>query len=193
VLDVFEAALQRVPRANHRFRIEHAQVLHPNDIPRFSELGVIPSMQAVHQTSDMYWAENRLGWTRLQGAYAWRSLLNTGVIIAGGSDFPVESADPLQSFHAAVTRQDAKGWPTGGWLPQQRMTRAEALNHLTIWPAYAAFQEDLVGSISPGKLADIVVLSHDVMTVPAEQILNTRVEVTIVGGRIVYDAAKPRT
>ena len=192
VLDAFEAALREVPRVNHRFRVEHAQVLHPNDIPRFAQLGVIPSMQAVHQTSDMYWAENRLGWTRAQSAYAWRSLLNTGVIIAGGSDFPVESADPLLSFHAAVTRQDAHGWPAGGWLPQHRMTRAEALYHLTIWPAYAAFQEHLTGSITPGKLADVVVLSRDIMTLPPEEILQARVEMTIVNGRVVYEAGPRR-
>lgn len=189
-LDAFEAALSEVPKSNHRFRIEHAQILHANDIPRFARLGVIPSMQAVHQTSDMYWAENRIGWTRLQGAYAWRSLLDSGVIIAGGSDFPVESADPLLSFAAAVTRQDANGWPTGGWLPQQRMTRAEALNHLTIWPAYASFREHLVGSITVGKLADIVVLSRDIMTIPATEIPQARVVTTIVNGKVVYENTK---
>jgi predicted amidohydrolase YtcJ len=193
VLDIFESALKEVPRPGHRFRIEHAQVISPSDIPRFAQLGVIPSMEAVHQTSDMYWAETRLGGTRLLGAYAWRSLLNTGVVIAGGSDFPVESPDPLQSFRAAITRQDANNWPTGGWQPQQRMTREEALNHLTIWPAYAAFQEQHVGSITPGKLADIVVLSQDIMTIPAEDILKTKVELTIVGGKVVYDANTPRT
>jgi predicted amidohydrolase YtcJ len=192
-LDVFETALKKAPRADHRFRIEHAQVISPSDIPRFAQLGVIPSMEAVHQTSDMYWAEARLGSTRVLGAYAWRSLLNTGVVIAGGSDFPVESADPLQSFHAAVTRQDASGWPTGGWQPEQRMTRAEALNHLTIWPAYASFQEQQVGSITAGKLADVVVLSQDIMTIPAADILATKVELTIVGGKVVYDAKSPTT
>lgn len=187
-LDAFEAALREVPRPNHRFRIEHAQILHPNEIPRFTRLGVIPSMQAVHQTSDMYWAENRIGGTRVLGAYAWRSLLDQGVIIAGGSDFPVESADPLQSFHAAVTRQDANGWPTGGWLPQQKMTRTEALYHLTIWPAYASFQEGLVGSITVGKLADLVVLSKDIMTIPEREILSTRVDLTMVNGKVVHEA-----
>ena len=186
-LDAFEAALRQVPKADHRFRIEHAQILHAHDIPRFAELGVIPSMQAVHQSSDMYWAENRLGWTRLLGAYAWRSLLNTGVIIAGGSDFPVESPNPLFSFQAAVTRQDARGWPEGGWLPQQRMTREEALRHLTIWPAYASFREQLLGSITVGKLADLVVLSQDIMTIPAQDIDDTRVDLTVVGGKIVFE------
>ncbi|MGQ0815302.1 MAG: amidohydrolase [Gemmatimonadota bacterium] len=193
VLDVFESALRQVPRANHRFRVEHAQILSASDIPRFAQLGVIPSMQAVHQTSDMYWAQNRIGSTRVLGAYAWRSLLNTGVVIAGGSDFPVESADPLLSFHAAVSRQDENNWPVGGWFPQQRMTRQEALAHLTIWPAYASFREQLLGSLTAGKLADIVVLSQDIMTIPAEDILKTKVELTIVGGKIVYDATAPRT
>ncbi len=193
VLDVFETALKQVPRADHRFRIEHAQVISPSDIPRFAELGAIPSMQAVHQTSDMYWAETRLGSTRILGAYAWRSLLNTGVVIPNGSDFPVESSNPLLSFHAAVSRQDANNWPAGGWLAAQRMTRAEALEAMTIWPAYASFQEPQVGSLTPGKLADIVVLSQDIMTIPAEDILATKVELTIMGGKIVYDAHTPRT
>ncbi|RMH14041.1 MAG: amidohydrolase [Gemmatimonadetes bacterium] len=197
VLDVFEQALAENPVADHRFRIEHAQILHRHDLPRFAELGVIPSMQAIHQASDMYWAENRLGWTRLQGAYAWQSLLQSGVIIPGGSDFPVESPDPLLSFHAAVSRQDAHNWPTGGWFPEQRMTREQALYHLTIWGAQAAFMEDRIGSITPGKLADLVVLSQDIMVVPAEEILDTKVEMTFVGGRLVYDRAaegeRPRT
>jgi len=192
-LDAIEAALKEVPTADHRFRIEHAQIVHRNDIPRFVELGIIPSMETVHQTSDMYWAENRLGWTRLLGAYAWRSFLNSGAIIAGGSDFPVESPNPLLSFYAAVTRQDAEGWPVGGWFGQQIMTREEALNHLTIWPAYASFQEQHVGSITTGKLADIVILSQDIMKVPAQQILKTVVEKTIVGGKLVYDRGARQT
>lgn len=193
VLDIYERALKETPRADHRFRIEHAQVIHSNDIPRFAQLGVIPSMQAVHQTSDMYWAQARLGPTRVLGAYAWRSLLNTGVIIAGGSDFPVESPDPLLSFHAAVSRQDANNWPVGGWQPQERMTREEALYHLTLWPAFAAFKEQQTGSLTNGKLADIVVMSQDIMTIPVEDILKTKVELTIVGGKVVYDADAPRT
>jgi predicted amidohydrolase YtcJ len=193
VLDVFEAALKQTPRADHRFRIEHAQIISPSDIPRFAELGVIPSMQAVHQTSDMYWAETRLGSTRILGAYAWRSLLNTGVVIPNGSDFPVESSNPLFSFHSAVTRQDANNWPAGGWQPEQRMTREEALNSMTIWPAYASFQEQQLGSITPGKLADFTVLSQDIMTIPAEDILKTTVLLTIVGGKVVYDANVPKT
>ena len=186
VLDAYEAALDTVPTADHRFRIEHAQIVSHQDIPRFAALGVIPSMQTTHQTSDMYWAMNRLGWTRSQGAYAWRSLLNTGVVIPNGTDAPVEAVNPMRSFHSAVTRQDADGWPAGGWLPDQRMTRQEALQSLTIWPAYASFEEDVAGSISPGKYADFVVLDQDIMTVAPERILDTHVLMTVLGGQAVY-------
>jgi hypothetical protein len=188
VLDAYEAALAAVPTADHRFRIEHAQILHHADIPRFAKLGVIPSMQASHQTSDMYWIGSRLGVGRLLGAYPWRSLLNTGVVIPNGSDFPVEQVNPLISFHAAVSRQDADNWPPGGWYPEQRMTRDEALKSMTLWPAYAAFQEKELGSLTTGKYADFVVLDQDIMRVPSELILRTRVLSTWVGGKPVYEA-----
>jgi predicted amidohydrolase YtcJ len=187
VLDAFEAALGTVPTADHRFRIEHAQILHYADIPRFAQLDVIPSMQASHQTSDMYWAGNRLGPTRLLGAYAWRALLETGVIIPNGSDFPVEAVNPLISFHAAVSRQDERNWPTGGWFAEQRMTREEALKSMTLWPAIAAFQEADYGSLAPGKVADFVVLDQDIMSVAPERILATRVIATYLAGRPVYE------
>ena len=186
VLDAYEAALKAVPTADHRFRIEHAQILAPDDIPRFAELGVIPSMQASHQTSDMYWAEKRLGQTRLLGAYAWRSLLASGVVIPNGSDAPVEQVNPLISFHAAVSRQDANNWPAGGWFSDQRMTREEALRSMTVWPAYAAFQEKEMGSITIGKFADFVILDQDIMRVPVDLILKTNVLNTYVGGKEVY-------
>ena len=188
VLDAYAAALRAVPVSNHRFRVEHAQILAPDDIPRFAELDVIPSMQAVHQTSDMYWAGNRLGDTRLLGAYAWRSLLDTGMPVPNGSDFPVEAVNPLLSFHAAFTRQDASNFPVGGWFPAQRMTREEALESMTIWPAYAAFQEDVLGSLTPGKYADFVVLDQDIMRVAPESVLATKVLATYVGGKAVYRA-----
>lgn len=191
-LDAFAAALQEVPTADHRFRIEHAQIIHFQDLPRFAQLDVIPSMQGSHQTSDMYWAIDRLGWTRVQGAYAWRSLLNTGVVIPNGSDFPVESPNPLISFKAFVTRQDANGWPAGGWFPDERTTRMEALKSMTLWPAYAAFMEGVSGSLTPGKYADFVVLDQDIMTIAAERILDTRVLMTVLGGTVVYRAAAPR-
>ena len=187
VLDAYQAALAARPTADHRFRVEHAQILHSDDIPRFAALGVIPSMQASHQTSDMYWAGNRLGETRLRGAYAWRSLLETGTIIPNGSDFPVEYVDPLISFKASVSRQDAKGWPVGGWFPEQRMTREEALKSMTIWPAYAAFQEAELGSLTPGKHADFVVLDQDLLRIPDAMLAQVRVRSTWFAGRKVYE------
>lgn len=188
VLDAYARALRDNPTAGHRFRVEHAQIINYDDIPRFAQLDVIPSMQAVHQTSDMYWAGTRLGVTRLLGAYAWRSLMETGMPVPNGSDFPVENVNPLLSFHSAVSRQDADNWPTGGWYPEQRMTRDEALKSMTIWPAYAGFQEHVLGSLTPGKLADFVILDQDIMRVPAELILSTRVLATYVGGKAVYEA-----
>ena len=188
VLDAFESALRTVPTADHRFRIEHAQVLSPEDIPRFAKLGVIPSMQPTHQTSDMRWAEARVGPQRIRGAYAWRSLLNTGVVIPSGTDFPVEEVNPLLTFHAAVTRQDPTNWPVGGWYPEQKMTREEALQSMTIWPAYAGFQESMLGSLTPGKYADFVVLDRDIMRIPDTEILATRVVSTWIGGKRVYEA-----
>ncbi|MGI8499090.1 MAG: amidohydrolase [Gemmatimonadaceae bacterium] len=187
VLDAFESALQEVPVADHRFRVEHAQIIEHSDIPRFARLGVIPSMQAVHQTSDMYWAGARLGTGRLYGAYAWRSLIDAGSIIPNGSDFPVEAVNPLLSFHSAVSREDAHDWPPGGWHPEQRMTREEALESMTLWPATAAFQEEVMGSLSPGKYADFVVLDQDIMRVASSQILQTQVVATWIGGKAVYE------
>jgi predicted amidohydrolase YtcJ len=191
VLDVYEKAFSGLRDTDLRFRVEHAQILTPADIPRFAQLKVIPSMQASHQTSDMYWAEKRVGPERIQGAYAWRSLLNTGVIIPNGSDFPVEAVNPLISFHSSVSRQDAKNWPPGGWYPQQVMTRDEALKSMTIWPAIASFMEKDYGSITAGKVADFVVLDRDIMSVPPEQILGATVVSTWLGGRAVYDASVP--
>jgi predicted amidohydrolase YtcJ len=185
-LDVYDSALRKNPTADHRFRVEHAQVISLADIPRFAKLGVIPSMQASHQTSDMGWAEDRVGHERIKGAYAWRSLLDQGSIIPNGSDFPVEEVNPLLSFHAAVTRQNPSNQPPGGWYPEQRMTREEALKAMTLWPAYAAFQEKILGSLSPGKYADFVVLDRDVMRVPVDQILQSTVISTGLGGKAVY-------
>jgi predicted amidohydrolase YtcJ len=193
VLDQYQAALEQVPTPDHRFRIEHAQILHWDDIPRFAELGVIPSMQGSHQTSDMYWATTRVGPTRVLGSYAWRSLLNTGVVIPNGSDFPVESANPLISFHAFFTREDENNFPAGGWHPEQKTTREEALLSMTLWAAYGAFMENEVGSLTPGKRADFVVLDQDIMTVAPERVLDTQVEITVLGGKPVYRKNAPRT
>ena len=185
-LDAYAQAFAQVPGKDHRFRIEHAQIIDPVDIPRFAKLHVIPSMQASHQTSDMSWVESRLGPSRLAGAYAWRSLLKTGVIIPNGSDFPVEQVNPLISFHSAITRQNPKNLPAGGWRPQEKMTRDEALKGMTIWPARAAFQEAELGSLTVGKRADFVILDQDIMAVAPEKILDTQVVGTWLGGKQVY-------
>jgi len=199
VLDAYEAAFEahRARGGNpgdHRFRVEHAQVLSPEDIPRFRQLGVIPSMQTQHQTSDGPWAEERLGPQRVRGAYAWRSLLETGVVICGGSDAPVEVLDPIASFRAGVTRTDADGWPDGGWYAEQSMTRREALLHLTAWPAYAAFQEERTGVLRPGVRADFTVLDADLRAMPETQLDEARVTGTIFAGKVVFRArARSRT
>jgi predicted amidohydrolase YtcJ len=184
VLDAYGAALGGAN--DRRFRIEHAQVVSLDDAPLFQKYSVLASMQATHATSDMPWAEARLGPERVKGAYAWRRLLSLGVHIPNGSDFPVEDPNPLWGFYAAVSRQDRNGNPPGGWFPDQRMTREEALRSWTIEGAYAAFEEKSKGSLAPGKMADFVVLSADIMHVPASQILRTRVTMTVVGGEVVY-------
>lgn len=186
VLDAYEEALSQIGVVDHRNRIEHAQVVHPADIARFRELGVIASMQPIHATSDMYWAGDRLGEDRLEGAYSWRSFLDNGVRLAFGSDFPVENVNPLLGFHAAVTRTDATGEPEGGWLPSQAVSREEALKAFTHDAAYAAFQDHDLGSIESGKLADFVVLSKDIMKVPPAEILTTDVVATYLGGERIY-------
>jgi hypothetical protein len=194
VLDLYERAFASVPPSQRaviepRFRIEHAQVLAPADIPRFAKLGVIASMQTSHAISDMYFAPSRLGPDRVKGAYAWRSLLDAGAIITGGSDAPVEQGDPIIEFHAAVTRRTLDGYAGPDWGLEQRLTRAEALRMLTYWPAFAAFQEKERGTIEVGKLADFTVLSADILQVPDAEILKARVAMTIIGGEVVYQEA----
>jgi predicted amidohydrolase YtcJ len=191
-LNAYALALSRRPTENHRFRIEHAQLLAADDIPRFAQLCVIPAMQPTHCTSDMRWAEARVGPERVKGAYAWASLLRTGVRIAGGSDFTVESHNPFLGIYAAITRQDANGEPPAGWHPDQRMTREEVLHSFTLDAAYAAFEEGLKGSLEPGKLADFIVIDRDVMTCAPREILETRVLQTVIGGAVVYHDSKPQ-
>lgn len=189
VLDAYERAARSVPGfdlASARFRVEHAQLLHPEDIARFSALGVIPSMQPKHATSDMRWVEARVGTQRALGAYAWGSLVRSGSTIAAGSDFPVEPYNPFLGFYAAVTRQDETASPEEGWLPEQRLTREEALAAFTLWAAHAAFDESRLGSISPGKRADFIVIDRDIMTEPAPVILGARVERTVIEGETVF-------
>jgi predicted amidohydrolase YtcJ len=184
-LDVFAEQFQRHPEKDDlRWRIEHAQHLHPDDIPRFAELGVIASMQAVHCTSDAPWVPTRLGEQRSrEGAYVWRSLLDSGAVVTNGTDAPVEDVDPLPSFYAAVTRALPGG---GAFHPEQRMSRLEALRSYTTAAAYAAFEEGIKGKLAPGMLADVVVLSRDILAVPEQEILGTEVVYTIVGGKVLY-------
>lgn len=185
-LDALAAASKQDNPGRHR--IEHSQIVAPADFARFKSLGLIASVQPTHATSDMYWATDRVGKERIKGAYAWRTFIENGVPLALGSDFPVEKADPLLGFHAAVSRQDVKNWPAGGWYSDQALSRAEALHGFTLGAAYAAFQEDKIGSIEAGKKADFVVLSADIMTLPSEEILSAKVLATYLNGKAIYRA-----
>ncbi|MGK7390528.1 MAG: amidohydrolase [Candidatus Cyclobacteriaceae bacterium M2_1C_046] len=190
ILDRYEIAFkEHADLANdHRYRIEHAQHLHPEDIPRFAELGVIPAMQAIHMSSDRPWAIDRLGEKRIvEGAYVWQSLLESGARIVNGTDAPVEPLNPIPSFFASVTRQTLKGTPEGGYEPAQKMTREQALRSYTLDAAYGAFQEENKGSIEVGKLADFTVFTKDIMAVPEEEILDTEVAMTVVGGKVLFE------
>lgn len=186
-LNSFEEAQRRFGARDHRHRLEHAQVLRLVDIPRLAELGVIASMQPTHCTSDMRWAEQRIGHERCKGAYAWRRILDAGARICFGTDWPVEPLDPMRGLYSAVTRQNIEsGEPKGGWFPDQRLTIEEAIYLYTLGSAYGEFQEHLKGSIEPGKYADMVLLSKDLLSVTPEDFLTTEVVLTIVGGKIVY-------
>jgi predicted amidohydrolase YtcJ len=186
VLDVFEKSAGAFPNNPGRHRIEHAQVLHPGDISRFAGLGVIASMQPTHATSDMYWANERLGPDRLEGAYAWASLVDSGAMLAFGSDFPVEEVNPMLGIYAAVTRKDLAGQPADGWLREQAVGRETAVRAFTTWAAHAAFMEDRIGSLEAGKRADFIVLDRDLMQVPVEEIPKVTVEQTWVDGVRVH-------
>lgn len=190
ILDRYELALKELPElsANHRFRIEHAQHLHPDDIPRFAKLSVIPAMQAVHMSSDRPWAIDRLGEKRIkEGAYMWQDLLQSGVPIVNGTDVPVEPINPIASFYASVSRKTLKGTPEGGYEPDQKMTREQALKSYTLDAAYGAFEEDIKGSIHAGKLADFTIYNQDLMTINEEDLLKTEIVMTIFNGKIVYE------
>lgn len=191
ILDRYEFAMKELPEAalDHRFRIEHAQHLHPEDIPRFAELKVIPAMQTVHMSSDRPWAIDRLGEKRIkEGAYMWQDLLQSGVPIINGTDVPVEPINPIASFYASVSRKTLKGLPEGGYEPEQKMTREQALKSYTLDAAFGAFEEDIKGSINVGKLADFTIYDQDIMTVAEDKILDTKILMTIFEGKIVYDA-----
>src|SRR5438132_14220010 len=191
ILDLYDAAFKAVPPDQRkirepRWRVEHAQIVDPADLPRFAKLGVIASMQPSHAISDLFFAPARLGMDRLAGAYAWQSFLKSGSIICGGSDAPVERGEPMIEFYAAVARKSIKGESGEGWHPEQAVSREEALKMFTIWPAFAAFEEKDKGTIEVGKLADFTVLSQDIMKIPEPEILKTRAEMTIISGEIVY-------
>jgi len=189
ILDRYEMAFKENPEKakDARFRIEHAQHINPQDIPRFAKLGVIPAMQAIHLSSDRPWAIDRLGEKRIkESAYMWQSLLKSGAHIVNGTDVPVEPINPIANFFASVTRQTLKGEPKGGYEPEEKMTRAQALKSYTLDAAYGAFEEKIKGSIAVGKLADFTIFSQDLMNIPDDQILSTKVEMTIVGGKILY-------
>ncbi|TXE14050.1 amidohydrolase [Algoriphagus aquimarinus] len=188
ILDRYEAAFANYPDFKKlRFRIEHAQHIHPDDIPRFGELGVIAAMQAIHLSSDRPWAIDRLGEKRIiDGAYVWQKLMQSGAVVTNGTDAPVEPVDPIPSFYASVTRKTLQGLPEGGYEGDQKMTRDQALKSYTLDGAFAEFDEDYKGSIEVGKAADFTVFDKNIMEVPEDEILNTKVSMTIVGGKVVY-------
>jgi hypothetical protein len=186
VLDRFELLTKAEQREASRHRIEHAQIVAPKDIPRFAALQVLPSMQPTHATSDKNMAGDRLGVARLRGAYAWRSFVDQGSRIVGGSDFPVELANPFHGLHAAVTRQDQQNQPVGGWLPAQKLNITEALRSFTVDAAFGAYQEKTMGSLQPGMWADFILLDRDPVKGPAEQIWQTQVQQTYVAGKLLY-------
>ena len=186
VLDRFEQLLTPAQREAGRHRIEHAQIVSPKDLHRFAVLKVLPSMQPTHATSDKNMAGDRLGVARLRGAYAWRSLVDDGNRIVGGSDYPVELANPFYGIHAAVTRQDQQNQPEGGWLPEQKLTLTEALRAFTVDAAYGAYQEKAMGSLQVGSWADFILIDRDIYQVPPEQLWQTKVLATYVGGTLKF-------
>ena len=197
ILDLYEQAFKAVPPnarkiREPRWRVEHAQIVDPVDIPRFAKLGVIPSMQPSHAISDLFFAPGRLGIDRLAAAYAWQSFLKSGSIICGGSDAPVERGEPMIEFYAAVARKSIRGESAEGWHPEQAVSREQALKMFTIWPAYGVFEENDKGSIEVGKLADFTVLSLDILKIPEPEILKSRCVMTMIAGEVVFESAEQR-
>jgi predicted amidohydrolase YtcJ len=191
-VNAFRRALQDVPAAkDSRLRVEHAQVVALEDIPKFALLGLVVSMQPPHCTSDMGWAETRLGPQRIKGAYVWRSFLNTGIHLTLNSDFPGETLNPFAGMYAAETRQTPDGKPAGGWYPDQCLTRPEVLRAYTVEAAYSGFEEKIKGKIRPGMLADFIVLSDDISALSSKKLLSLRVLQTYIGGRLVHNAERP--
>ncbi|HNS05414.1 MAG TPA: amidohydrolase, partial [Candidatus Saccharicenans sp.] len=189
VLNAIEKAEKKYGQKDLRYRIEHAQIIKPEDIKRFRGLGVIASMQPTHCTTDMRFCEQRIGQERSKDAYAWKSLLDNGASLAFGSDWPVEPLDPRRGLYSAVTRQNIEqDLPEGGWFPEQKLTLAEAIECFTSGSAYASFEENLKGTLEPGKLADLTIFGLDIFSHEPEDILTAPVIYTIVGGKIVYQA-----
>jgi predicted amidohydrolase YtcJ len=186
VLNAYEKAQQVNGKRDSRHRIEHAQTLQESDIPRFAQLGVIASMQPTHCITDKRFYEKRVGLERCKEAYAWRSLLNTGAMLAFGTDYPVEPLNPMEGLYAAVTRKDRHGEEGEGWFPEQKLTMVEAIKYYTWGSAYAQFMDNRKGMIKPGYLADIVITDKDLLTIPDNEIMKTKVDYTIVGGKVVY-------
>ena len=186
MINAYEAAIKANPRDDHRLRIEHFQILTPDDLERALDMGILPAMQFTHATSDSNMAEDRIGSERIKTAYAWRTVLDAGSIIIGGSDAPVEKVNPFHGLYAGVTRMTRAGEPEGGWYPGQKVTREEALKAFTIWAAYGQFEEELKGSLEPGKLADFIVIDRDYMTCPEADIKDIQVLATYVGNELVY-------
>jgi predicted amidohydrolase YtcJ len=189
-LNAFEKAIEVNGRRDSRHRDEHTQTLQLSDIPRFAKLGVIPSMQPSHCISDKRFYQKRIGAERSKGAYAWRSLLNTGVMLAFGTDYQVEPLNPMEGLYAAVTRKDRLGEEGNGWFPEQKLTMEEAIKYYTLGSAYAQFMDDRKGIIKPGYLADIVIVDKDLLTIPEDQIMKTKVDYTIVGGKVIFTSGR---
>jgi predicted amidohydrolase YtcJ len=186
-LDAFKRAIEEVPEVkDHRLRLEHAQVVRVKDIDKFAPLGIVLSMQPPHCTSDMPWAEERVGPERIKGAYAWRSFMKTGVHLTLNSDFPGETLNPFYGMYAAETRQTPEGKPDGGWYPEQCLTREEVLKAYTIEAAYSGFEESIKGKIASGMLADFIILSGDIQKISSKELLSLQVEQTFLGGKLVY-------
>ncbi|MFH2142313.1 MAG: amidohydrolase [Bacteroidota bacterium] len=184
ILDVYAKYLKG--KNDLRWRVEHAQIVDKSDIQKFAEYSIIPSVQATHATSDMYWAEERLGKERIKNAYCYKELLDQNTWLPNGTDFPIEEIYPIYTFYAAIARKDEKGYPENGFMPENALSRKEALQSITIWPAKASFEEHVKGSIEKGKVADFVVLNKDIMTIPENEILKTKVVMTVINGEIVY-------
>ncbi len=173
-------------KRDSRHRIEHAQVLHDDDIPRFAALGVIASMQPTHCITDKRFAEKRIGVKRCKGAYAWRRLLDARAAVAFGTDYPVEPINPLEGLYAAVTRKDRAGEPGDGWFPDQKLSMEKAIELYTLGSAHAEFMEERKGIIKEGYLGDVVIFDNDLMTIPYDKIMSAKVDYTIVGGKVAY-------